>query len=481
MLNKKQKFKWFTLVEILVFLLIIFLLSIILYFIYNKYFWNVNNSKRLSDIKTIERSIEEKLVEKSVSPLPDNLVKINSEDVLIWYQWEIWNSVVSFLSLNWNFKDPVTWENYLYSTNSLKNKWQIATFMDEKSSSNIDNSLKIPTYTWSPLWLILQKDNSPIHKNSVIISEGGFNTLTWSLINEDVRVLFWKQNLLHKPFIIWGQLLQLSKWYSFEAPTNCPKNYIPVPWNIELGQPWFCVWKYEASYEYWKNTQLVTDYLEDVATNLWNSDPLCYKDWYWIMTLMQRLTIARNIENNPENWSWWKVWKWFIKTWNSWDTQTWFSYWKLLPSWPSWNSKLDELRTLKLSNWEVIWDFIWNAWEAVSPINLSNWENEILKYTKINFTWKYDNYLKEYLDETNPNSLVSFVDWETLNDVNYKAILWPLNNISNAWLWKYKYTTTWNIFLTGGDYTNWNAWLYSLYKYYQLKDSKFSTRCVYIK
>lgn len=485
MINKKQKikFKWFTLVELIIVITILAILATIAFTYFSWYAWNARNSKRISDIKNIEKSLELKITTVWKTPLPDSLVKINSEDTLIWYQWEVWKNVVSFLSLWWDFKDPSTWENYLYLTNWLTNKWQVAAYMEENNSTWTWYLSKTPTYTWSPLWLILEKDNSPIHKNQSIISAWWFNTLTWAFVNEDVKILLWKDNLLHKPFIIWGQLLQLSKWYSFEPPKNCPKNYIPVPWDVDLWQPWFCVWKYEASYEFWSNTNLITTEWKPVATGLQYNWPLCFNNWFTMITALQRLTIARNIERNPENWSGWKVWVWYIKTWNSWDNTTWFSNSGLLPNWPSWNTANDEKRQLKLSNWEIIWDFIWNAWEVVAPLNLSNWENELDKYAELNPSqetlWKYlSNYLPDWADTDH-----NYKKWIDHPKSDFKTIFWPINDIDSPSNGKFKYLWYWRFFLMWWSYGNTevNAWLYSILKFNIFDNWSVSTRCTYIK
>lgn len=483
--TKNKKIYWFTLVELIIVITILSILATIAFFYFSWYASKARDSKRVSDLKNIQTAIDLKLVTTWKTPTPDKFVNIKSENDLIWYQWEIWENVVTFLNMSNNLKDPLTWENYFYTTNKSNSKAQTVALLEWENNIWTWNTLKTPIYSWEPVWLILDNNNNPIHKNNTVLTNKEFNTLTWTLVNTDIKVVLWQSTNLYKPFIIWWQLLQLSKSSSFLAPTNCPLNFIPVPWNSDLWQPWFCVGKYEASFETNNESKLLTLPWKDVATKFDTVGELCYWNWawYWVMTLMQRLTIARNIENVDSNWSWWKVWDWHIKTWNSWDAITWFVKNELLKTWVSWVSLEDELRQLKLSNWEIIWDFIWNAWELVSPFNLMNWENEINKY--LDTTSGYSNYLNNYIAK----DAVIWDDnyFQELKDENFKVLYWPKNVLEwNIWYWtvKFNWFSHSREILTWGDYDiipSWKLqnWLYSFFKNNNNINPKITIRCTY--
>lgn len=489
--TKNKKICWFTLVELIIVITILSILATIAFFYFSWYVSKARDSKRVTDLKNIQTAIDLKLVTTWKTPTPDKFVNIKSENDLIWYQWEIWENVVTFLNMSNNLKDPLTWENYFYTTNKSNSKAQTVALLEWENNIWTWNTLKTPIYSWEPVWLILDNNNNPIHKNNTVLTNKEFNTLTWTLVNTDIKVVLWQSTNLYKPFIIWWQLLQLSKSSSFLAPTNCPLNFIPVPWNSDLWQPWFCVGKYEASFENSANTEsrLLTLPSKDVALNLTLSWSLCYWNWawYWVMTLMQRLTIARNIENVDSNWSWWKVWDWHIKTWNSWDAITWFVKNSLLKTWDSWLSWEDELRQLKLSNWEVIWDFIWNAWELVSPFNLMNWENEIKKY-HITSIW-YSQYLNDF-KALNTNINQDYY-YNEIEDNNFRNIYWPkIIDSANISFWTFRNNSTLNsrnILTWWSYYNSWIKlvnWLYSILKTNTFLSTsvidKVTIRCTYV-
>jgi len=49
---------------------------------------------------------------------------------------------------------------------------------------------------------------------------------------------------------LWGWFEAFAlKGGNTSAPTSCRDWFIPVPWNVEFMQPWFCVAKYEMDYE----------------------------------------------------------------------------------------------------------------------------------------------------------------------------------------------------------------------------------------
>jgi len=153
----------------------------------------------------------------------------------------------------------------------------------------------------------------------------------------------------------------------------------------------------------------------------------------------------------------------------------------LLKTWPSWVNLEDELRQLKLSNWEIIWDFIWNSWELVSPFNLMNWENEINKYYS---SWLF---YSDWLQNFKPKNINIGQDYyyNEIQDNNFRNIYWPkIIDSANISFWTFKYSLwkTINI-LTWGDYnlSSWKSenWLYSILKVFSPSWDNYSIRCTY--
>lgn len=481
---KKQQIKWFTLVELIIVITILAILWTMAFVYFNWYSSNARDATRLTDMSNIWKALSLNVIQSWMVPLPDNSIQVKSDWIITWYQWDLWKTTSQVLKISWNIKDPLTGDNYTYFSNSNLSNWQVVAFLESWNESSDYKQKKI-LYWWEPIWLILDTDNNPINKNSSVISQWYFDTLTWAYATWDIKVVFNSTPYTYKPFIVWWQLLQMSKWKSFDAPTKCPTNFIPVPWNKDLWQPWFCAWKYEASLENPADSgsKLLTKPWVLPSSNLSliiNTYNLCQWNgiWFHNMTLMERITIARDIEKQSKNWSSWIVWSGYIFTWNSWDNTTWFITWVVLPTWPSWNWTQDNLRQLYLSNWEVIWDFIWNLWEVVSPTNLADWSNEY--YSLLN---NYQTYLSWYTISWITNNTYTF--WQDITDNNFKDLFWPKTTTATwAWMWKVaqyvinstKYYLLWWKY----DWTIWQSWLYTFLKYHLSSSPNIWIRCSYI-
>ncbi len=477
-----QKQKWFTLVELIIVITILAILATIAFISYNSYTSNARDSVRLSDINSIWKVLQISSTIVWTIPDPDNFIPIKSETTLIWKQWEIWDTNTKILKISWDIKDPLTWEKYPYFINSSNKYWQTIAFLEWNTKWSSKTGKKI-IYSWEPLWIILDwNTQEPINNLTSIKSLWEFNTLSWTTATTDIKVMFSDTTISIKPFIIWWQLLQVSKQKSYAEPTKCPDNYIPVPWNKDLWQPWFCAWKYEASVENeWnKSTKLLTKpgvlpvKEIDVIVPSYN---LCQWNWPWYhnMTMIERLTLARNIEKVWANRSSWIVWSGYIRTWNSWDNSTGFSSW-LLISWSTWSPIHDNLRQLQLSNWQVIWDFIWNVWEIVSPLNFADWTNEYIKNSGASYLGYLNTYRVSWI------STWSYVDWNQITDDWFKSLFWPqVITSSGIWLWKV-YETSWQInsYFMWWDYDwIWENGLFSLIKYDSYTNPKTWIRCSY--
>ena len=157
------------------------------------------------------------------------------------------------------------------------------------------------------------------------------------------------------------------------------------------------------------------------------------------------MTIARDIENVTDNWSGWAVWNWWIFRWITNESNTadtlWCSDLPFVYVYEAWsdaetlssNRGTDciKKRQLKLSNWEIIWDLGWNAWEHVNGKNTLDWTD----YNTLdgNMCLWGENYYSWYGN-----------DWAWWWTCNYqtpytKLLYWPswdYNGIN--WIWRIK-------------------------------------------
>ena len=120
--SKNLNYKWFTLVELIVVITILAILWTIAFISLQWYSKSARDSKRISDISNIKKSLELFSINTWKYPLPDNSNEALYNTKLIRTQWTIWDTVTTNLSKNLQSKpiDPLTDNEYTYS---LLNTW----------------------------------------------------------------------------------------------------------------------------------------------------------------------------------------------------------------------------------------------------------------------------------------------------------------------------------------------------------------------
>ena len=116
--------KAFTLVELIVVITILAILWTIAFISLQWYAANARDSRRISDIWNIKKSLELFTLQTEKYPLPDNGETVTYSWEIVWTQWTLWDNVVKQLSRNIKKKplDPITNEEYIYST--TENRWE---------------------------------------------------------------------------------------------------------------------------------------------------------------------------------------------------------------------------------------------------------------------------------------------------------------------------------------------------------------------
>jgi len=153
---------------------------------------------------------------------------------------------------------------------------------------------------------------------------------------------------------------------------DCPENYVPVDGNAELGVDEFCVMIMEAkkgennipvaTYENlsWRNIkpQNAKNACRAITIPNWSCDLISNPQW---------MTIARDLEANPENWSGAEVGQGVIMQGHS-DNKPGSHLSIVDPTDPldqKSSSAWSQRRIFKLRNGFELWDFAGNAWEWV--------------------------------------------------------------------------------------------------------------------
>jgi len=96
------KKKAFTFIELIIVIIITAILSAIWYVSYEWYASQARDSRRVSDISDIKKSLWFYYMENSIYPLPDQWKEALYEWELLWTQWFVWDTVVRKLSKNLN-------------------------------------------------------------------------------------------------------------------------------------------------------------------------------------------------------------------------------------------------------------------------------------------------------------------------------------------------------------------------------------------
>lgn len=511
----KIKNKWFTLIELIIVVTVLAILTTIAFISFQSYIKDARNSNRLSTIKNIETWLELYNLKTSSYPKPDNDFEITASWKTIWFQWYFWDIATRSINMTWIPLDPKTKEKYVYQTNKNNKSYQVMTFIEKKYDAHIfstQNDL-YPFTSWKDLWIILTQDNKIVENDAWVLDLMNF----WSWIN--YRVYLWNTIVewIWLDIFWWLDMLGEKNW-SLSAPSNCKDWFIPVSWNPEFLQPWFCVMKYEANHktidsnpdssctswsETWEcniaGSSLISSDISSRTGALpinklsqQKSIELCM--WLWpkhhLVTNNEWMTIARQIEQNSINWSNWQVWSWWVYRWNVINT-TWtdddLSCWAGIASLTDFTSEdsfnltntrntCDEKRQLVLSNWEIIWDFSGNLWEHVNKANTMDGRLFDFWLTSFvdNVSWDWDWWYPTWYNNSN------------LHD-NIRKIYWPIH--STYWNSHGMWNIRWWLWATSNVFVRWEWgwwlnqwWIYALWLLWDnlwSNDASFWFRCAY--
>ncbi len=478
---KKIQNQAFTLVELIVVITILAILWTIAFLSFQLYSKDTRDGVRIADMNNINKWLVLYQLKWWIYPKPDNFVTISASGTIIWYEWVVWENVSRIINTNKIILDPLDNTSYVYYTNATNTTYQLLWYL-EWNSLTINNLISItyaatdytkryPKVQWNNIWILLDIENNPITTDIDLFWTQSGTIYNSYISNSTIKTLSWVD--------LWWPLITLSRSTNFEIPATCPDWFIKVPWNEEFMQPWFCVAKYEMTYadattpdscdtqyptsctanydwntvryQPWK-TIVSKAWLYPIA-NITQEQAIdaCKSMWVWyhLITNAERMTIARNIEMIPSNWSGKAIWSWYIYNWLSnstmwclWVSNTIYTLSRATASktweWNTWTgvTTCDPYRKYTLSNWETIWDLAGNLWEHENKANTIDWTNYNLGQTSINWSsnWigldddgKYDiNDMKKYWSSLwlwiiNGMWNINYADWMPSNIFLYGA------------------------------------------------------------
>lgn len=176
--NKKA----FTLVELIVVITILAILWTIAFMSMQWYVQQARNSKRVSDINNIRKSLELFVLNTWFYPMPDSPQSVTYSWDLARNQWTVWDKVISNLSKSLSNipLDPLLNTEYVYSITRNKDEYQVMSVY-EWELSQVNNSLN-STYAANSNFYVKVEWNY----NEVFILTPHYILATPSIINSEI-------------------------------------------------------------------------------------------------------------------------------------------------------------------------------------------------------------------------------------------------------------------------------------------------------
>ena len=322
--------KAFTLVELIVVIVILSILATLAVLSFGSQSSSARDSTRLSDLASLSKWLGVKVVTTWAYPMPDSWVSIYASWILIWYQWNIWNSVLTQINASqWGFQDPIDKNYYTYSINSSKNKFQILTFLENQSSIWFDlsplslsiNALdylnRYPYTRWDLVWIILSWWTlEPIQSNYnqaslTWINISNTNTLyTIQFSNNDSASWTW--------FSLLGNLLSRRSDLSSNVLIYSADSSIIWYWDMETlswtklkdmtwrWNDWTFNWTLPIDWKIskWRDFNGTSDYID-----FWNPNILKVTDNFSISLWFRKKWWPTWYPAIISHWSmWWAIW-----------------------------------------------------------------------------------------------------------------------------------------------------------------------------
>lgn len=187
--SNQNKFLWFTLVELIVVITIVWILSTVWFVSYSGYLTSARDSNRISQLTKLSDSLQVYSASKTL-PLPDDKIDITASWAIIAYQWEVWVDVLETIDYtNW-WKDPKDDTYYTYYLTKDRKSLQLMAMMEEQSSTafNLTPSTNAVNYEdryprtyGSKLWILIYSDTSNINLLNTPANLISDNIAAWDL------------------------------------------------------------------------------------------------------------------------------------------------------------------------------------------------------------------------------------------------------------------------------------------------------------
>jgi len=487
--------KAFTLVELIIVITILAILATIAFMSFQGYTSKSRDSNRASTAKNIETWLSLFQVKAGVYPIQSTWGTISVWGTGVTVQWNLDESIARVINLNEVPRDPKTGDPYNYISDTKGRGWKVLYYFENSpdyaflTQSFAESETRIAVVKGQWPWVLLDTGSQMITKNVDLFGATDSGTTFTILVSDGLKIPWTGLEL-------WGGFQNFAeKWGRLDAPKTCPEWFIPVPWNAEFMQPWFCVAKYEMGYEnitvpnstiWWTDWNTVKySSTGTLVSKAWmypiadisqdQAKAECQKIWKHVITNNEWMTIARNIEANVDNWSrgtagtggiyrgitgegntavslWCQTAvstgsgtrTYVSRAWSTDTTKWWSSKW----------ADCDSKRQHKLSNGEVIWDLAGNVREHVNGRNTMNTDNiGTMNANACGTSWTAG---WNWYSFTNNTTTDNVTQCDFTNGYSYKNI-WPKipnlnanNGIGRIWSYSSGNTLSDRVSLRGG-------------------------------
>ncbi len=415
---------WFTLVELIVVITILAILWTIAFISLQWYSSQARDSKRLSDISNIKKSLELFSLNTWKYPKPDDNFTVSYSWEVLRYQWTVWDQVSTNLSRNLNEKpiDPITESEYIYSTIYSQTEYEV-----------------LGLYESDLIWMDKFKSPFVALAKKGIISTTNATTQNYPKIDWNYNWIYIKTSSFYvpTPSIINGNI-----WWDIDFFGNSiflQSQVISWWFNI----PWVSTWSLNISLSVytWSITEDSTDE-EKVAlvesiqiAYSWSqlASDTAYADILsrtstWEIVDFVDIVILNRTEYTSSNIWWWEI----ISDWDIITACSWADTWDVI--YESTNSSDDTWLTceydIAVCSWEWTWYIIssCNVWAMIASADwtLSWWEY---------FQWWRNKWFL-YGDTITQSSKIANASYDVNNDIYLfvkNSYNWLVNQDDNLW------------------------------------------------
>jgi len=240
--------KAFTLVELIVVITILAILGTIGFISFQNYNSYARDTIRTSDLSLISRWIKISQVQWGYAPKPENFVEITASGTIIWYQWEFTSKIGNKYKLNWDFKDPLDEQNYVYSVDKNLNNFTVWGFLENDEVALSTEGFNPLENTYAREWRTLK---TKWDKFWIILKD--WENLTWTVdivtTTENYEIYFDDDEKIEWPWTILWKMIPNSSCARIQWLWNFRRKWTDEKWG-----------KYEIINSQWKNITVYCDY-----------------------------------------------------------------------------------------------------------------------------------------------------------------------------------------------------------------------------